>query len=259
MAVASRFALQLESLYERIVPSVTVVQDGSTLTINGDQSANDVHITDDGTAAGLTVIVDGQDYPLTGSVDTVRVLTHSGRDTVNYSVTGDYVGTTRTVEVLLGNGDDTFAADLGHGIDVDSSLTLRASGQNGKDNLSVTGPAAGDAAILAGRLNVELNGGNGKDVLSFTFAGEVDGSLDFSADGGNGKDNISGDVAAAADSTGSVKAHVLGGNGKDDLNLSVTGDGLDGLSDLDASIDGGHGKDSIQATDNVTILDGGKK
>jgi len=251
----SHVALRLEPLHDRIVPSVSVVQTGGTLTINGDQHANTVDIKDDGTPSGLTVSVDGTDYPVTGDVTMVVVKTRGGADTVSYDLTGDYVGTTRTVEVLLGNGDDTFTADLGHGIDAASILALQVNGGNGKDNLSVTGTGGGP---VAGMLSVQLLGGNGMDSISFSYQAEVDGSLMLTADGGNGKDTIHGDVTAAADSTGSVLAQVLGKNGKDDLALSVTGDGLAGLSKLDALVDGGHGKDAVTVTDNVLVLDAAK-
>jgi hypothetical protein len=252
MTGSSHVALRLESLSDRTLPSVSVVQTGETLTITGDQRPDTVQILDDGTPQGLTVTMDGVNYPVNGPVTMVIINTKGGADTVSYDLTGDYVGTTRTVEVNLGNGNDTFTADLGHGIDAASTFALQVNGGNGKDNLSVTGTGGGP---VAGTLSVQLNGGNGKDVISFGYSAEVDGSLMFTADGGNGKDTITGNVTVATNSTGSVLAHVLGGNGKDDLGLSVTGDGLAGLSSLDASVDGGHGKDTINVTDNVTILD----
>jgi len=255
MTGSSRVALRLEPLFDRIVPSVTVVQTGGTLTVTGDQHANTVEIKDGGTPSGLTVTVDGTDYPLTGDVNMLVVKTRGGADTVSYDLTGDYVGTTRTVEIELGNGNDTFTADLGHGLDAASTLALQVNGGNGKDDLSVTGTGGGP---VAGMLSVQLLGGNGKDAISFSYSAEVDGRLMFTADGGNGKDAIHGDVTVAADSTGSVLAQVLGKNGKDDLALSVTGDGLAGLAGLDASVDGGHGKDTVTTTDNVTVVDAAK-
>ena len=251
MARLARTALRLEPLNDRITPSATptVVLEGGVLTVTGTQRANDIEITDDGTAGGLTVTVDGTDYPVDGTVDSVHVDARAGHDTVSYTLTGDYVGTTRTVEVFLGNGHDTFTADLGHGIDAASSLTLRVDGGNGKDTLSAAG-----AGALAGGLTVELNGGNGKDDLSFEFAGSVDatGVLDLTADGGNGRDRVHGNVDATADSTGSVTAQLLGWNGRDDVGLWVAGDGL---TTGDLIVDGGRGKDTVAGTDNVTILD----
>jgi hypothetical protein len=250
MTGTSRAALRLERLDERTLPSVSVAQSGGTLTITGDQRANTVQVQDDGTAGGLTVTVDGTGYPISGPVTAVVINTRGGNDRVSYDLTGDYVGTTRTVTVSLGNGDDTFTADLGHRIDAASGLTLTVDGGNGKDNLSVTGSGGGP---VAGTLSVQLRGGNGTDTIGFNYAAEVDASVSITADGGNGKDTITGTVAVGANSTGSVVAHELGGNGSDTLGLSVTGDGLAGLAGLDAAVDTGHGKDAVTVTDNVTI------
>jgi hypothetical protein len=189
MSTFSRVALRLEPLHDRTVPSVSVVQTGGTLTINGDQHANAVDIKDDGTPSGLTVTVDGTDYALTGAVDMVIVQTRSGWDTVSYTLTGDYVGTTRTVEVFLGNGNDTFTADLGHGVDAASILALQVNGGNGKDSIhgDLTVAAASTGSVLA-----QVQGKNGKDDLGLAVTGDgLSGlSLDASVDGGHGKDTI---------------------------------------------------------------------
>jgi hypothetical protein len=275
MTGLSRVALRLEPLHDRTLPSVSVVQTGSTLTINGDQHANAVQIMDDGTPTGLTVAVDGTNYPRTGAVDKVVVQARAGNDTVSYTLTGDYTATNRTVDVFLGNGNDTFTADLGHAIDAASTLALHVDGGNGKDDLTVTGSGGGaiagglmvellggngidglsfdDAADVTGSLKVLVDGGNAKDMISANYTGAVDGQLDLTATGGNGMDAVDGSVSVTG-GAGSVTTHVLGGNGKDDLGLSVTGDGLAGLSALDASIDIGHGKDTVTATDNVIVL-----
>jgi len=279
MMGSSRVALRLEPLNDRVVPSVTVVQDGGTMTIKGDAHANDIEIRDGGTPAGLTVLVDGVDQGLSGlEVTKVVVRAGSGADTVSYTLTGDYAATARTVEVWLGNGNDTFTADLGYAIGADSSLTLQVHGGNGKDDLSATGTGSvagtldvqlfgqngmdvvsydytGDV-VAGGTLKVQVDGGNGKDDLSFHYAGLVDGSLELAAAGGNGMDTFDGDLSVTG-GAGSVTAEVLGGNGKDDLTLSLTGDVLAGLT-LDASIDGGHGKDTVTTTGDVVVVDAAK-
>jgi len=215
MTGSSRVALRLESLNDRTVPSVTVVQDGGTLTVTGDAHANDVQIHDDGTAAGLTVTVDGVDQVLSGAdVTNVVIKTQSGWDTVSYTLTNDYVGTTRTVDVWLGNGNDTFTADLGHAIDAASSLTLQVHGGNGKDDLSVTG-----AGGVAGTLDVQLYGQNGMDVISFDYTGDVTGTVRWTAEGGNGKDDVSLHYAGVLD--GTLELNVKGGNGMDHVAADV--------------------------------------
>ena len=120
---------------------MSVIQDSGTLTIKLDQQANTVEIKDDGTASGLTVTVDGLDQTFSGAaIDKFVLYTRGGWDNVSYTLTQDYTaGTAREVEVFLGNGNDTFTADLGHAIVDSSSLKLTVNGGNGKDDLSVTG------------------------------------------------------------------------------------------------------------------------
>jgi hypothetical protein len=253
MARLARTALRVEPLSDRITPAVTVTPgDDGVVTVRCDQRANDVQVTDNG-AAGITLTVDGVDQTLPADLTTLKLYTRAGNDTVHYALGAGVTGTTRTVEVWLGNGHDTFTADLAGGLDAASDLTLRVDGGNGKDHLSATG-----GGTVAGHLTVEFKGNNGKDDLSFDFAGLVDatGVLDLTLNGGNGWDTIRGNLDVQAGSTGTVTAAVLGRNGKDDLGLWVAGDGLAGLAATSAfSIDGGHGRDVFANTDNVTILD----
>ena len=66
-----RFALGLESLSDRIVPSCTWVEEDGILTITGDQRANTVDIVDDGTT--LTITCDGEEIELTGEVNNIVI------------------------------------------------------------------------------------------------------------------------------------------------------------------------------------------
>ena len=250
MARLARTTLGLESLTDRITPAVTVTTgDDGVVTVRCDQRANDVEITDNG-AAGVTVTVDGVEQEIPTDVTTLKVYTRAGHDTVDFTLGEGVTGTTRTVEVWLGNGHDTFAADLPGGLDASSDLTLRVDGGNGKDALSAT---AGGA--VAGGLTVEFKGNNGTDNLSFEFAGTVTGTVDLTLHGGNGVDTIRGNLDVQAGSTGSVTAEVLGRNGKDDLGLWVTGAGVGELSATDLTIHGGNGRDLFAHSDNVTVLD----
>lgn len=249
MAGKSRVALRLELLNDRVVPSVTVVQTGSTLYLTGDQSDDTVRIQDDGTDTGL--LLNGTAIELTEPVTRIVVDTRGGNDTVSYTLADGLTSINREVNVFLGNGSDTFTADLDAGVPTDSTLTLTVNGGNGKDTLSATG-----AGAITGNLNLELIGGNGKDAIDFSFTGGLTGSLTVIADGGNGNDTVAGEVTAtAAEDTGSATIEVRGGNGKDNLSLAVEGEALA----VDASIDPGRGKDVIDATDNVEIITHGKK
>ena len=87
MNAASRFTPRLEQLGDRITPSCTVVDNGGLLTITGDNHANDIQITDDGTT--VTVTCDGgtsQDFT---DVTKIVVNAGNGSDTVGYDLTSD--------------------------------------------------------------------------------------------------------------------------------------------------------------------------
>jgi hypothetical protein len=257
----SRFRPQLESLNDRIVPSVTWSVNAGVLTITGTQGADTVDIQDDGT--NLTVTADGEtlNLPTDGSVTDVVLHLGAGADVVTYTLTGDLAaGTTRKLDACLGNGDDTFTATLNGNLLDGSSLDVKARGMNGQDNLSFAAAASNVAAGAS--LAVTLNGGNGKDTINASYAGQLLGDFTFSADGGNGKDVIAGNLTFDAGSTGTVDAQVLGKNAPDTLTLMVvdnsgntgTTTGPSTLASLTATVDGGHGPDSATVSDNVDVI-----
>ena len=144
---------------------------------------------------------------------------------------------------------------------------MTARGANGKDTLSFAAPASGVGAGAS--LSVEMQGGNGKDAIDATLGGVLLGDFVFLADGGNGKDEVSGDLTFDAGSTGTADAQVLGKNAPDTLALLVTdnsGDDGDPTTTDDSTlgtssfvVDGGHGKDSVEVSDVVEVLDSKSK
>src|SRR5262245_34025793 len=253
---SNRFIPRLEVLNERVLPSVTAQVDGGILRIIGDQRANEIVVNDNGTDGtdAITVTVDGTalDFTLTEAVTKVVVRAGGQQDTVTYNLTGDFA-TTRTVDVWLGNQDDTFTGNLGAwAVTADGDLTLLAHGCNGQDVFDVTG-----TGNVEGDLTVKLYGGNGKDDVGVDLAGLFTGNIDLFVFGGNGKDVVRGELTAATGSTGTVTAKVCGANGVDDLGLIVDGDGVDGLT-VDAQLRGGLGKDVFDpmvVSDDVEIVD----
>ncbi|HKB01235.1 MAG TPA: hypothetical protein VKD90_03400 [Gemmataceae bacterium] len=248
-------SLRLEALGERALPSVTWADDGAgEVTITGDQRGNTITITDNG-SGGFTVQADDWSQDFDNSVTSLVIKTAGGVDDVTYNL-GEGVtdAVTRTVEVRLGNRNDSFTADLSD-LPADSDLSLTVYGGNGHDTLGVTGGGA------AGNLTLALFGGNGKDLLSAEFAGALGGNSDLTLDGGNGKDDVSASLSVDAPADGStetptVAVHVLGGNGKDDLTLTVDGEGASSLTDPVFEINGGRGRDTFDWTaDVVTVLD----
>jgi hypothetical protein len=199
------FALRLESLSDRVVPSCTWVEENGVLTITGDSRANVIDIVDDGTT--LTVTCDGEEVPLSGdAVTEVALSLGSGNDEVSLTLNGQLAGT-RTFDVSLGNGHDTFSATLGEGaVDPNTNeptpssladgavLDITVRGMNGHDSLSFD--AAATEVGTGATLSVVLGGGNGKDTLDYSYGGILLGDLTLSASGGNGKDEVSGEATS---------------------------------------------------------------
>ena len=253
-----RFVPTLESLDQRTMPSVAVppvVDADGILQIRGDQQANTILITDNGTTA--VVVQDGETFDIADAFMGIRVVTGGGADDVDYVLTGD-LSSVRTVDVFLGNNNDSFDADLQGNLLAGGSLIIVARGGNGHDHLGVDATNV-DIATGASLVAV-LEGGNGKDDLSIDYSGLLQGSALLSANGGNGKDSVSGKVelnsqtdetsGEVTPSDGSLTLDFRGGNGVDQMNLSVVGETTGWYF---AVLDGGNGKDSF--TGNITPVD----
>jgi hypothetical protein len=175
MSVQSRrFIPRLVALDDRSLPSVTYTVTGSTLQITGDDAADKIVITDDGTAAGITVVVnDGQPWTVPGDVSAVVVSAGGGNDVVEYDLTGPLT-TTRLVSVDLGKGADTFTANLnGQMINGTSAngtpinLGIGATGGGGGDTMVLN--ANGATVAPEARLSVDFSGDAGHDNITFNY------------------------------------------------------------------------------------------
>src|SRR5262245_2049274 len=125
---ARSFKPSLETLEDRRLLAVSITVEGSTLLIKGNNNANTVTITDNGSGtagnfAGSTI--DGKTTTdLAGTVIThVVVKLKDGSDTVTYSLTGDVSGT-RDCTVNFGGGKDTFTFTEANDIDSSGALAF---------------------------------------------------------------------------------------------------------------------------------------
>lgn len=262
-----RVGLRLEPLDDRALPSVTFVEANGTLCIRGDQWANTVVVTDDGStnAGNIVVQADGQTYTSQTAITTIRFYGRNGNDSFTYNLNFDLLGE-RNVRAFLGNGNDSFLAHVQSNINDPAALKIWAWGNNGEDQLSFEGVGANVG--LGGSLAVHLWGGNGKDTLNVGYSGALNGDVKFVANGGNGKDVITANLVVESSenpethepvpSTGTLTLKLLGSNGVDDITASLSGE-----SDLSADskfvIHGGHGKDNFVLSDNLTACDLPKK
>lgn len=99
-------ALHLEPLGERLCPSCTVIQAGTTALVLGDGADNSLRLSD--SRGALSVVCDDLTSTLQG-VSRLVVQTLGGNDIVNFQP-DDTGGGVKTLQLDLGTGDDV--ADL---------------------------------------------------------------------------------------------------------------------------------------------------
>ncbi|HVK08492.1 MAG TPA: hypothetical protein VM597_06905 [Gemmataceae bacterium] len=251
--MSRRFVPQLDCLDGRALPSATVTAADGVLDIRGDSAPNSIRITDDGAAGtrNIVVEVDGQRFEPDGPIDEIRVNGGGGGDNIRYTLTTD-LSSPRLVEVNLGNGHDTFAAEARGAVTETGDLTIRANGQNGRDTLSFVG----DADVRGG-LTVDLNGGNGRDALDIDYSGLLAGRADLGVVGGNGRDLIDGTIIVDPASEGRLSGEFLGGNGRDTGEVIVGGTERLTFSDPPV-VDGGRGQDDIITRGEVDVVPEGR-
>lgn len=173
-----RFIPRLEAFDDRCLPSVTAVQSGDVLQIQGDNKANVITITDNVVIDSVTgekgVIVtgDGQTWTFGSSVARIQVFTFGGSDTVNYNASGN-LDFGRTVTVDMGNNADTFNGNLdGLNVEAGIQMNVQVLGDGGGDklNASAQNASVGPQATLL----IDLEGQKGKDSFNTNYSVSVD-------------------------------------------------------------------------------------
>jgi D-aminopeptidase len=165
-----RFVPRLVSLDDRCLPTVTagIIPGTTILQVTGDDTANAVQITDDATAGVITVTGDGvtQTFDAT-AVESIVVNTLGGDDAVEYDLTGA-LATTRLVSVDLGQGDDTFTADVSAQVSgAGTNLGISAAGGHGADTFVLN--AQGTTVSAEARMSVDFSGDAGHDSITFNY------------------------------------------------------------------------------------------
>ncbi|RLS56972.1 MAG: hypothetical protein DWH91_05420 [Planctomycetota bacterium] len=229
--------------------NVQVTLNGSTLTITGDNSNNELAVEQ--TVGGLQVrAINGT--KLNGTADGSLVFSNPSR--INLDLLGgndqlflsDFLG--GTVNVQMGSGNDTLTLE---GINSDGALTIDLNSGNDRLEARLGGSEPTDSNVVGG--NFTLQCGNGNDTV---LIGALNALQNISIDGNNGNDVI-GLGAGRTDGTTSI----LLGNGNDTAGLSDrtlvgnfslnagNGDDLVGLNQLEvegaSTIELGNGKDAL--------------
>jgi hypothetical protein len=246
-----RFRPSVEALEDRQVMSCTITLQPTspttfTLVVRGAPNhKNNITINDDGTA-GSTAIQVICDNTVVGTlsgaaIDTIDVslVGNTKPDKVTYNLTGPTQTTTRYMVAHLGNGGDTFIANLNaSSVSPGVQQSAQAFGGSGNDTLKVNANKGTVYGALA-QIIVVLEGGAGNDDISFNFSGSalppwVD--LLLLLDGGPGNDTVSanlslnspgfhvtGNDSPFATPPGGRAAQVNGGAGNDTLRFVILG------------------------------------
>jgi hypothetical protein len=220
--------------------SCTVGVSGGTMTLNGDGSANNVAITDNGDG-DLTVVCDSL---TTSASNIVRIDldTKGGNDDVSFTQNGNR---TRNMDlnVKLGGGNDDFTGVLNGNINASRTLDIEVKGEGGADDIYMY--ATNDVDVSAGAtLALNLSGGDGTDEVFADYRGEVDGTIRLKESGGDSGDWLYARVRADAGSSGRLRgigtndARVEGNSNSDTLQFYVYKQSTDSFS-VAAKVDGG--------------------
>ena len=267
MRLMMKARLGCEGLEGRECPAVQVLNVAGTLTVIGDQAANNIAVVDNGTDVSVTV--DGNavaNSPFSG-VTSVVIRGAAGNDTISYTTSAASaigsvtlqggqgndnitlsagisrpranIGRNHAVHILAGQGADTIDASFGSVASGDT-VSLLVSGGTGVDNETI-----GAVAQMAGTLTIQANGDNGNDTISVSgnFSHGSTGSANLSASGGQGADNVSFTVAGEID--GSLTLQQNGNQGSDSITLSAT-IAPDSTGTVTIGANGNLGVDSIE-------------
>lgn len=270
-ATTRPFTLGLESLGERVLPSITALFTpfgGGVLTVFGDGADNTISLSRD--AAGR-ILVDGGAVvvrggtPTVANTTTINVLGLHGNDTISLDETN---GVLPRAQLFGGAGNDTLTGGSGNDLlfgQVGNDVLLgkggidRLFGGSGDDLL--TGGVGDDQAFgQAGNDRMIWNPGEGSDLNEGGAGNDT-----VEVNGGNGAETftiVANGTRVRLDRVnpapffvdiGTSENLVLNANGGDDV--VSAGNGLATLISL--SIDGGTGNDTITGGDGNDRLVGG--
>jgi Ca2+-binding RTX toxin-like protein len=269
-ARSGRVALSVESLSERILPSVTAsfAPNTGVLSVLGDSLANNIVVSRD--AAGK-ILVNGGAVSVTGGTPTVantaliQVFGQAGNDIISLDETN---GALPVANLFGGTGNDTLTGGSGNDMlfgQAGNDILLGKGGDDqlfgGDGNDTLTGGVGTDQAFgQGGNDRMIWNPGEGNDVNE-----GGDGIDTVEVNGGNGAETFTATpngTRVRFDRTtpapfsldiGTTENLVVNMNGGDD---TFTGsNGLAGLISL--TVDGGTGNDTITGGDGNDTLIGG--
>ena len=260
----------VEALEERkyLSATMTLLNNGHTLSIVGDRSDNHIAITQD--ASGVHVTADTSPTRNFTGIEVIQVETGEGNDDVRviygFNPQPDPPGVpfrAADLYVRLGNGNDTFNFD---GQFLPGTLRVAVDAGAGNDDVRVNcsfNPQPDPPAdpIRPSDLYVRLGAGN--DRFSLNFAEATDSRFPpdpcrVSVMGEGGADSINALIGLLSNATpsvsvqGSLDMTLDGGEGNDVVTSTLRNVNLNGRTGID--LQGGNGNDNVrQVLDMVTV------
>jgi hypothetical protein len=251
----------MEHLEPRLALSVTVAAADGVLHITGDDAAQKVTIFDAhrGLDTSATVSVDATnngtvsdpgdlDRVTFPNITTFDIHLAGGDDVVQFQLADNYTGTTKSINVDLGEGNNEFdfISSLGEQI-IDSTLTMNITAGSGTDRATL---ALNN--IRSSQLNAALNMGAGNDRVSVFADGDIATSTaTVQANLGAGRDRFDANIdlenfdILGAQSALHVTANGGAGNDKLALRAQRTGSPATNEGLFDASLNAGRGNDTL--------------
>lgn len=285
-----RRSRNIESLEDRTLLTVQVVQIDSELLITSDASDSIAVRSIPGTPALVEIVGNGSAVPGLADIDAstvtkITVIGDDGNNSIDLSAVTMAAFSSSALELVVdgGDGDDTIIGA------VDLPTTIR--GDDGDDTITGGNLAdlldGGDGRDLinGGLGNDTINGDDGADVINGeggddlvnggASADTIDGGVGIDIlNGDTGNDSITGGLGSDTIDGGSDNDRlfgqedndsILGGGGNDLLEGDVGADTLEGQDGRDTllgqadndSLDGGRGADSVNGADGEDTANGG--
>jgi hypothetical protein len=237
----ARFLPQVETLESRWCPSAaSITVQGHTMTIKGDDLADQITIRDDGNG-GVSASVVSSAGKVTGSgsaITKIDVYAGKGSDMVDFALTNT-LATNLDLDVHLGAGSNQASLNFADGVK-GSHVSVDADGAAGTDQVTARlGDVTDSYVHFTGCL------GKGADSFGLALKGEVTGGSDVgvAVSGGKGADSLHVDASGLDIAAGSkVYVELNGGYGGDNVGMSYDGV-LKGT--LTVKLNGGDGNDTI--------------
>jgi hypothetical protein len=183
----------VEALEDRHVPAILfpINQTGTTLSIVCDNGPDNIVLGDNGRGS-IDITVDGNFFNTYTGVNTLNLNSGGGNDRIVYNLFDNLIiGQTRTVNVALGAGNETFIANLNHRTlksdlfgSAAASLTFNIHGNHGKSHILFN--AQNMDIQPKATLTENITGGKGNDTIKSTFSGLLDGVFNPQIDAGPG-------------------------------------------------------------------------